>query len=369
MAATKFDGSATHGDIVTIDSSLVDSTQTHFVVRIPTSTLNASFLAVLRGDYQDIRVYDAGGTEYDRWIDGTDEIWVRVPSLSSSVNTALHFNGGSGASKGNDATAWTTAGYVARLSLNEDSGTYDSSTGTGDGTVNGGTQGATAKIEDGWDSDGTSTNQISLGDEASFEDALANPLSIEMWVKWSGWSAYPMLYSKGYDTSEIKGCVLQNNTDNNNRLRIILRQGSGNRLFYEGNTNISDTASFHHVVMSREGTSLADQHIWYDGSPESMTKTVDVGSVTDISNTDPVLIGNNKAGGTRYPTNGTFDEVRLSNQQRGNDWVSGMYRTQNSPATYLTESDYTVFAAGGGRISPLLNPICLGNNLFTGALA
>jgi len=175
---------------ITIDCTKVAGDLTDFPVLI--SFTDSDLASKAQPDGDDILFTDGDGvTKLDHEIEyydgATGELvaWVRVPSLSSTVDTEIYMYYGNpdALNQENSAGVWSN-GYVAVWHLDETSGTvYDSTANNYDGTPYGGvTQDAVGKV-DGADSFDGTDGHVDCGDIDAAEGIDA--ITIAFWVKTS----------------------------------------------------------------------------------------------------------------------------------------------------------------------------------------
>lgn len=142
---------------VTIDNTKVDATLTNFAVLI---NVVDSDLDISRADGKDIYFKDSTETtvldcEFEDWIQGSGTLvcWVRLPSISSSVDTDFYMYYGDGVDHSSEYTPSATwrSEYEGVWHLNDDF--LDSTANNNDGT-NSGSGDIAGQIADGQDFDG-----------------------------------------------------------------------------------------------------------------------------------------------------------------------------------------------------------------------
>ncbi|MFC2007634.1 DUF2341 domain-containing protein [Chloroflexota bacterium] len=317
---------------ITINSANVTANLTNFPVLISlASDSNLANDAENNGD--DILFTAADEVtklshEIEKFDGGTGELaaWVKIPSLSSTVDTDIYmYYGHSEASNQQDATAVWDSNYKMVQHLQESSGgtnaVEDSTLNGNDGTDNNSpTFGATGKISDAISFDG-SDDYISVPDNASL-DISAN-ITIEAWIK-------PVL-----DSNHRRIIVKPHTswTEPYYMYSIWAQSGLG---FGTSNGTVRSTWSVNGTI-----TSNIWQHVagTYDGA--TMRWYIDGGEITSAAetkpigtSTEPLLIGSAIQTNTEF--SGTIDEVRISDSARSADWIATSYNNQNSPSLFLT---------------------------------
>ena len=155
---------------ITIDSSLVSSTESDFPVLITEDNFDASFFSNILSSGQDIVFTSSDGTTVlDREIASvsttaqTLQAWVRIPSLSSSTDTNIYvYYGNPAASLSNSTTVWTANSFRGVWHL-ESTASASDSTGNGNaGTTFGTTASSSAQVGAGITFNGSETTSVLL---------------------------------------------------------------------------------------------------------------------------------------------------------------------------------------------------------------
>jgi len=149
-----YDSDWTYRKSITIPNSNVDADLVDFPLLV--DILDSDLVTKAQSDGDDIVFTDSSATklshEIELWDNSTGKLiaWVKVPSLSSSVDTTIYMYYGNDAvgSQENQSSVWSS-NYAMVLHLDETSGTHVDSTLKGnDGTVAGGVnQSATGTID------------------------------------------------------------------------------------------------------------------------------------------------------------------------------------------------------------------------------
>jgi hypothetical protein len=269
--------------------------------------------------------------------------WVKVPSLSSLVDTDLYmYYGNPTCGSQQDArNVWDT-NFKGVWHLKEDpSGTAPqmkdstkANNGTSGGTMTSGDQLA-CKINGGLDFEGTDDN-INCGDINAVDGATA--LTVSAWVKCLALTKDGMVLAK--DTFAASSELLfwrDETTATGGRTDTLSAQvgtGSADARYY-GSTGLLNNNNWHFVVMTYVGGSATGLRGYVDGAEDTAQSPVSTTSVPALrSTTNPVYIGRSQ-GGSPYFT-GDIDEVRISSIARTATWISTEYNNQNSPSTFYS---------------------------------
>ncbi len=332
---------------VTIQASEVDADLTDFPVYIDLSDLPAEFHTNVNSDGGDIRVTQSDGiTEVPREVvfynaaSDTGELHFKG-TLSSSVDTTFYiYYGNSGASDyAIDATygaenVWDSnfkGVYHLQETVNTTPDGYAESTaGTAHGTgVSMSETESPVKLGNGQGFDGTADQIV-----ANSVFGLGNTdVTISAWVNLDSTLEGGAFVKIGLEASGA--------ASNNNGFGIGVGQSSFDNnannliLLYEGvrwiDTNDDIGTGVHHVAMTVNGSGVPE---WYIDGVSGGTSP---GTSAYAPTAGAIKIGGYTAlGGAERFADAFVDEVRISNMNRGADWIAVEYSNQNTPATFYS---------------------------------
>ena len=327
----------------TVNASDVPSTQTDFPSYINLSRLGITTLA----EAQSVRVYADSGktTEWAREIVSETEMWVKVPSLTSTTTTYVDWDG----SRSDYAT---TATYGARnvwtgldiVSHYEADG-LNSVDDVIASAPNANTQfNATGKMGDAM----TQTDSTNMGVRygAAYSHNGSN-ITHSAWFKssanitQSNSDMYITKYLKtgtpynGFGINMTMGSV----TGDRGKLAIWYRDSSGSGGLTSKTTTQYNDGNWHHAVATFDGTTL---RLYVDGV-EVMTQA-DAGVPGTNLNFD---VGTNWNFGEQSVWVGQIDEVRVDvDATKTANWITTEYNNQNDEATFW--GTWTDAGGGGG---------------------
>jgi hypothetical protein len=313
---------------ITIDHTLVPSTQTDFPVLI-SGTYSYLKTTANGGSVRNLNGYDIGfysnssltsklDWEREAYDPTTGEIvyWVKIPSLSSSSDTVIYM-GYSDASivtdQSDPAGVWGS-NYEAVWHFGDGStlSTLDSTSNNNDGT-NSSVTAATGKVYGAGSFSGAS-QKIS----GSAVDLSNTPFTISAWIKPPSYTSDAHYFSLGDASTLRQGLHLRRTSDTG-----LLFGLWADDLPVTGLANNADT--WVHVVVTMD--SSFNQTMYVDG--------VNVGTRTAggyfEGNTNWYIGGWTIFG--QYWT-GLIDEMELSTVDRGADWIEATYNNQNDPASF-----------------------------------
>ncbi|NTW32458.1 MAG: DUF2341 domain-containing protein [Bacteroidetes bacterium] len=323
---------------ITIDELKVDADLTDFPVLVKLTSSNFDFSKALSSG-NDIRFTSSDGTtllKYGRErhdnVNSLAEYWVKVPSVSGTVNTDFYiYYGNFSASDGADQTnVWDsnfkgvwhmndfTSGTIADATINSSTGTKK---GTGEPAEADGKVGKAQNFDN--SDDYISSNY-------TIDPSTISNFTIEAFIKWSG------------TLSNFISPIIINVKDVDNYLGIGVT-GSGKFTWHirkTGNTlrrqrvtgNVIPSGTWKYVVITKTGDNDVTAYI---DAVENTSREDQ--SDDSFGGTVQVKIGRQDGG---YPStfDGIIDEVRVSNTARSAAWIKASYNTENNSfVTYGSE--------------------------------
>jgi hypothetical protein len=321
---------------VTIDHTKVQSNLANFPVLITLTDANLAAHAKSTGD--DILFTLQDGTKLFHEIEsytsssGTIVTWVKIPSISSTVDTTINmYYGNPSASNQQDAIhVWDSNNYKAVWHLPAAGATLsakDSTNNHKDGTTVAAAS-TTGKIDGAGNFAAGSSNYVGVTDTTYFN--LAN-IAVSAWIKPSG--------TQGANTDVIDKChdgkngwVLEYTSNGQN---LIFFMSNGATMIAAQSTTALNDNTWHFVVGTCDGSSVK---LYVDGVQQASTSY----------SGNAVYVNKNLAIGrweTTTPSryfNGAIDEVRISSAATSADWIKTEYNNQNSPASFAIVSSEIV---------------------------
>jgi len=259
--------------------------------------------------------------------------WVRIPSLSTSVNTTIYMYYGNAtmSSRQNSTSVWDSS-YKGVWHLSESSGSAGDSTshdtsGTVSGTVNRGMMGTV----DGAYDFGTN-GQINYGDPSDGHlDMGTGSFTISFWMNIdTGTSNYQLPLYKGATTYDEAGYDFETNVDATSLTFHIC-----------DNTDIGEAHGFDinfdswAYVTGVVDRSTNYMRLYKDGT--QVSSTVSISNIGSISSTQSLLTPP-----AIYDLNGLLDEIRICNVARTAGWILTEYNNQDDPGMFFSLSSEIV---------------------------
>ncbi|MHA2278936.1 MAG: DUF2341 domain-containing protein, partial [Candidatus Kariarchaeaceae archaeon] len=317
---------------ITVDNTKVSGSSSLLDFPVLIELVDSDIQTKVQSDADDIIFTDGSGTLLDHEIELFDQsynsthaylvAWVRIPSLSATVDTfiTMYYGNSTIGAQENPAGVWGGT-YKQVWHLGETSGAhYDSAKGLYHGEIHGTiTQDVNGKINGADEFHGLSSE--SYIEMNASDDLVANsPFSVGAWiyldVLQSNWIGVVQL---GRDVEpDWLGLWLSGS----NTIVFGWDWRSGGNI---GSTTLS-AGQWYYVVAVFNGT---HRELYLDGSTNAGPSS---GSYNTISNLN-WTIGTDLNG--NY-FNGTIDEVRISSTARSSDWIATEYNNQLDPITFFS---------------------------------
>jgi hypothetical protein len=346
---------------ITINSSQVAATATNFAVWFSTTQNSLKSVAnggnVVYADGRDIifsSTDDPTGTSrmdfekiyYDPVL-GTFKAWVRVPSLSSSVNTIIWLFYGNSTLlhiKQNQRKTWMGYQEVFHMDV---APTYTIGGAREDGQLAAARGGQTSgtetpvldtvnyKLHNSWDFNG-SNRRVFIMD--TFFNSTPTPVTVTAWVRTAINNVAQSVYTKGINA--IGGTDYHDfGVTNTNRLRI--RANGADQLT---GTTVLSINTWHYVVFVLGNTGIYS--IYLNGVLDG----TDTGNPTSwsLDADKEVTFGTKQNNNNNW--RGQMEEVRWYFGVLPGTFIQTEYNNQNSPNTFYTLGDHEPGAGGGGWV-------------------
>jgi hypothetical protein len=342
-------GSWSFSKTITIDHTKAGSADTTDYPLLFSSTIAGLKTVANGGSVQSVSGYDiaffsdSGLTtmldfEVEKWDATTGELvaWVRVPTLSHTVDTVIYLGYGNAsivASQEDVAGTWD-AGFSAVYHFIAGAGTNPVITRR-DSTANANNLTAIdAKVDQvtGKVAGGITT---ALDSQAPMEAVgsasslnLAGNLTVEAWVKPPNYATYRGFLAKADDTSP-----------NSRNYSLFVAQTTGYAYFSLTQSRVTrdlfgtsalSTSAFSHVVGTYDG---ANMRVYVNGVEEgslAVTGAIDTFSARSLTIGCLARTPLSPA----YPLSGEIDEPRVSSVARSASYVTATYNNVSSPSTF-----------------------------------
>jgi hypothetical protein len=344
IAAPSFPNDWTQSVKLSIDHTKVPGDLTNFPVLVTEAILPNSMKTLSGGiaaqaDGGDIRfTSDAAGltqlaTEIVTWTEEANpanskaEIWVKLPTVSSTVDTDFYVWWSAGGSKTQplatdtygSRAVWSN-GYVGVWHLNETPvgaiGDYKDSTGVNN-SINTTSEPTRVLGKIGEAANFSGATGIRIADNSSLH--VGNVFTIEEWVQPAG-----TYFGGMFANNAVYGGLTFANTSG----YALKATAIGVDVVAQTQDNVLSQDTMAHVVYSRN--TGATNKIYVNGT----SKTLITDSATGYSNPSAESAIGETPGYNAIK--GIIDETRLSSVVRSQDWILAEYNNQNSPSTFVT---------------------------------
>ncbi len=324
-----YDADWTNRKQITISAGMTPNTdQTNFPVLI-TLTSDAQLTAGALANGNDILFTQADGTtkldhEIEKYISATGElvVWVRVPTLSSTVDTTIYlYYGNSGASnQENSANVWNSD-YVSVWHMKEDPSLGNCAAGTRqicDSTLNS-HHGSSLGAMD-------AADQIAgkIGGAIDMDSGTSDHISYDC----PGCPSYPYTISLWFNARNLSGTLFSYNFGVQASIAF-----TGGYLHVNRSVNLGaliglfSTNSWYRLDVVYPDASNSNVKVYVNGIDQTI-------ATNDWWNAFGNSMGR-RSGGSALQYDGALDEVRIESIARSADWIQTSYNNQNSPASYL----------------------------------
>lgn len=268
---------------------------------------------------------------------GAMQCWVKIPNLSTSINTYIYMYYGNSSATVNPSSSGTWSnGYVGVWHFDNSLNNSTSTTGL-NGTNNGSTNTGTAMFNSARSFSSGSSQYIDVTPYNAAYDLTAN-VCVSAWIR---------LTSNGADQKILGN---QDNANGGWKFGVF----SDNKIEFEIRT--SGNSPF--LSRSASGGTALGTGTWYYvvGQYSNAGDFIDTYLNGSLDRNYSTTASLGASGGTmkfgREPFGGAYlngieDEVRLSSVARSADWITTEYNNQNSPSTfYSISAEPNVFLGG-----------------------
>jgi hypothetical protein len=322
---------------ITINNASVSGSGSHLNFPVLISLLDTDLRFNVQPDGDDI-AFAIGNTWLDHEIELFDQeysaseaqlvAWVRVPSLSTSVDTVIrmYYSNSTMGSRQNPESVWDSD-YEAIYHLHDD--IVDSTINSRSGT-NGGSADVAGIIGDGQDFErNDNSDNINIGTWS----VSGIDITIQAWVKFESFDlgdARILSKNSGLDDGAQAHVWMLGTETSPNRLRGRIKVGGSDS---SGTTTVVATSGDLTIDTWYLTTLIYDRpyiRLLLDGV--SAGSFIWEGSLR--VNNWPITIGNSPTG--FKPIDAIIDEVRISSITRSDDWLLTEYNNQYDPSSFYS---------------------------------
>jgi Tfp pilus assembly protein FimT len=276
--------------------------------------------------------------EIEKYTASTGQIvmWIRIPSLSASVDTDIYmyYDNASIATTQESSTAVWDSNFKGVWHMDQTAGSQQDSTSNGSSANATGSPGynATGQIGSAVSFPGTTGNNFVVTDPADGHlDFGTGSFTYGSWIYMNSAPSgfYDFIYKGGTSNSDTGYANYINSSPS---LNGKISDGTATKTTSTGSVG-AGTWYYFVTVIDRTSNLL---HVYLNGIDQT---TVSISATGAIANAKNLYFGSNDTGN---PLNGRVDEIHISNIARSQGWIATEYNNQSSPATF-----YTVGAATG----------------------
>jgi hypothetical protein len=278
---------------------------------------------------------EAGENQLDHEIEtyspttGTVNFWVKVPTVSTSVDTVIYIHYGNSSistSQENKTGVWSNNfALVTHLKDGTTLNASDSTSNNATPTIGSIVTAGTGQIDGCAVFPSGDDNRISWPDSTALNPTAA--ITVSLWFKRSAIGSTRVPLNKG-DGATNSNSAYEYVFSSSDELRFEINNGSGWRSAQYA-TPINDTTTWHLVHGTFDGSNVK---IYTEGVLR--TTTAFSGS---INNDDQTLKIGELGNGTA-DFQGSMDEVRVASVARSADWIATEFNNQSDPSTFYTVS-------------------------------
>ena len=330
-ASTWWDTDWMYSKKVTINSSLVNESLTHFPILFQHSS--ADFINSARTDGYDFRfLNETNETAYYFEIEnynsttGTLTAWVNITSLSNTTDTIMWlYYGNTSASSDPSSTSTWNKDYLAVYHLNS---TLDSTANNYDLVANGASYNTSGKRAGCYDFelDDGSDNMSNL----SLLDTWPAEVTFEAWFNAESTNAGQNMYimSKECTAANVDALAMWVSGPSN---VYVSQSSNGGGMTHSDTTFDISTSTWYYGACTYKDNDNVRPFIngYHYVSVDLTTLVIQDGSAFDF------VLGNIRNAAV-YDFDGRIDEVRVSQTNRSNAWINTTYYTINNPELFLT---------------------------------
>lgn len=358
-----YDSDWQYAKSITINSTQVDSTLTDFPLLIDITDTNLTDVA--QADCDDVIFVDStNSTKYAHEIErctlsSNDKMtaWVKIPSISSSVDTELFmYYGNSTMTSQENVTGTWNSDFQAVWHLHDDF--LDSTANSVDGT-NSGTTNASIRIADSQGFDGVN-DYIRTGTSADLNFTRTDAFTMSLW----GWAdpgtSYDDIISKQLSDGSYRGWSL--NWGGGGTIRFNLIDSGGGTISVETPVQY-DSGAIHNIFATYDGSSNGSGVKIYVGGVQ-VSADVDVDTLTgDTTVSAKPTLGQKDGLQSGFYMEGGLDEVRVATGVKSDDWIKAEYNNQKASSTFITVGSQGTDSGGNSYTIETLDELGLDDSV------
>jgi len=322
---------------VPVNSAKIPATASNFPVYIKPSALTG-WGSITLAEAQSSRWYtdESKTTEVAREIVSADEIHVKVPSLTTTTELFVDYDGIRADYAVTDTygrnAVWGDYMFVAHLNNNTDSSGNTTLTNTS-------VDFNSAQIGDGAFYNATS-DRLSAGTTSAMEIERTDSATWQSWARRTNDSSSLMVLSRQQNSSPFRGYALYTGTSGTMDF-VLLNNGTANGILTRSTAMMPSTNTWYMLHITYNGSSNANGVIHYqNGASFSKSNIANTLSQTIVASVS-FQVGNRD--GATLAWSNLLDEQRIRKSVLSANWITTEYNNQSDVATFFG----TVTDAGG----------------------
>jgi hypothetical protein len=273
--------------------------------------------------------------------------WVKLPTLSSSVDTSIYVwygNSSVSTDQSNPTAVWDSS-YLAVWHLADSAANQTVADSTGNGHTGINQANTSTKAAEGTIANLTTISYNGPADYTSFPypdlNFTSQDFSFELWLKPTQYNAYQVWFGTMDGTAGDGGYGLQDSGSGNGAINFESNNG-GYHPYRDGVARPVNT--WEHIAVTRTGTNLK---IYRNGVQIYSTAAF----ASPGSNNFAFSIGAGGNGDESHPFTGLIQEFRVSSAVRPPSWITTQYNNQSSPATFFSSAPWSLVS----HVPPVCN--------------
>lgn len=259
------------------------------------------------------------------YFDGTTgklQVWIKIPYLSSTVDTTfcMYYGNPNSGNQQNVMETWDQNFKVVQHFEENAGPILDSTAYSNDGDVySGALLGGQGVIDGAVAFDGR-------GSYAKFDSMdMTSQITVEAWVKAKRQSTWQTVFARGSPNEESWYSAWDTEPGNAYRIQWWITDSNNVRHDMYGTTALTTDYTWYYIVLTFDGTGqtgfvngLQEAHLTWAG--------------TIGSSSQEIFLGRNLIWGE--PLNGLADEFRISDVSRSSSWIMATYNNQHNASTF-----------------------------------
>ena len=341
---------------ITVDHTKVNGDQSEFPVVLDVT--DPDLVTKAQSDGDDIVFMNATGEamrlkhEIELYSISTGHLvaWVKIPSLSSTLDTVVYmYYGNPSCTSQQQATGVWDSNFLMVQHLEEGSGTcYDSTIQHNDGTPTGVTQGVIGKIDGAVSFDGAS-DYIECANTASLNPTT---VTVEAWIKPSTITGTRPIVEK-YDYLASKGSYIIRQQDND--VLFVVLAGTTDHIVYAYDVLL--VGNWYYLTGTFDGNTL---RIYVNGTLKNQVSWT--GTIWSSDQSLKIGTRGNDKAPTSFFFNGIIDEPAISKTARSGGWIATRYNNQLDASTFYTIAEEETRGPPEILVSPTTTDAAIGHD-------